>query len=158
MTDGPKPTPTNHAKKPRAGATSSDKQGVLGREAAHDLAKAIARSLLDDKCEHVVILDIADLTTVTTCLVIGSGTSDRQMQSALKNLKEVAVRFGADHARVSADDNATWLLADYVDVVVHLFEPNARAYYDLESMWSDAPRLEPAPPTPPAGRKGESPS
>ena len=38
------------------------------------------------------------------------------------------------------------LLADFVDVVVHLFEPNARAYYDLESMWSDAPRLDPAPP------------
>lgn len=164
MTQGHEPTPTPPGTTPkqapkkatrgsaRGGATTSGEPGVLDRASAHALAAAFARSLLDDKCEHVVILDIADLTTVTTCLVIGSGTSDRQMQSALKNLKEVAETFGTAHARVSADDNATWLLADYIDVVVHLFEPNARAYYDLESMWADAPRVEPAPPS---NRKGE---
>jgi ribosome-associated protein len=108
----------------------------------------MARSLLDDKCEDVIVLDIADMTTVTGCLVIGTGTSERQMRSALTSLKQTAESFGARPARTSADDNATWLLADFIDVVVHLFEPNARAYYDLESMWPDAQRVEPAPPQP----------
>lgn len=151
MTEGPKPTPTPPANPPepgqkpaRAGATTSDERGVLGRDSARALAAAFARSLIDDKCQDIIILDIADLTTVTSCLVIGTGTSDRQMQSALKNLKDVGAAFGSNHPRISADDNATWLLADYIDVVVHLFEPNARAYYDLESMWTDAPTIEPA--------------
>lgn len=139
------PHPNSPARTPRPGASASDQPGVLDRDGARAFAAALARSLLDDKCEDVVVLDVGDLTTVTGCLVIGSGTSERQMRSALKNLGETADLFGTRALHVSADDNATWLLADFVDVVVHLFEPNARAYYDLESMWSDAPRLEPAP-------------
>lgn len=133
------------------GATTSIEPGVLDHEASRAFAAALARSIIDDKCEHVVILDVARLTTVTTCIVIGTGTSDRQMKSALDNLDEVAEKFGTTVARVSKDDGTTWLLADFVDVVVHLFEPNARAYYDLESMWIEAPRLDPAPPADRAG-------
>ncbi len=129
-----------------AGATSSEDPGVLDRDASRAFAAALARSIIDDKCEHVIVLDVVEMTTVTSCIVIGTGTSDRQMKSALDNLKEVADAFGTHVARVSEDEGTTWLLADYVDVVVHLFEPNARAYYDLESMWIDAPRIEPAPP------------
>ncbi|MCC5821938.1 MAG: ribosome silencing factor [Phycisphaerales bacterium] len=147
MPQGPRsdsPNPSNPSR--RAGASASEQPGVLDRDGARSFAAALARSLLDDKCDDVRILDIADLTTVTACLVIGTGTSDRQMRAALKNLEEAADRFGSKPMSVSADDNATWLLADYVDVVVHLFEPNARAYYDLESMWSDAGEIQPEPP------------
>ncbi len=130
----------------RSGATLSEQPGVLDRAGARSFAAALARSLVDDRCEDVVILDVSDLTTVTACLVVASGTSDRQMRAALKNLNAPAERFGTRAMRVSQDDSASWLLADFVDVVVHLFEPNARAYYDLEAMWPDAPRLEPDPP------------
>lgn len=144
---------TDPARKPaRHGATLSTDPGMLDRESSRSFAAALARSLLDDKCEHVIVLDVVELTTVTSCIVIGTGTSDRQMKSALDNLKDVAGAFGTKVARVSEDEGTTWLLADYVDVVVHLFEPNARAYYDLESMWIDAPRIEPAPPGPGAKR------
>lgn len=134
----------------RHGATVSDDPGILGIEDSRAFAAALARSVIDDKCEHVIILDVAQLTTVTSCIVIGTGTSDRQMRSTLDHLDEVADAFNTQVARISKDDGTTWLLADFVDVVVHLFEPNARAYYDIESMWSDAPRLEPAPPGPTA--------
>lgn len=138
MTESPK-------NPPNTGTTASTDPGVLDREASRTFAAALARSIIDDKCEHVIILDVVDLTTVTSCIVIGTGTSDRQMKSALDNLDEVAEQFGTTVSRVSKDEGTTWLLADFVDVVVHLFEPNARAYYDLESMWVDAPRLDPAP-------------
>lgn len=157
MPQGPRSDAANPTGQPRrAGASASDRPGVLDREGAKAFAAALARSLMDDKCEDVRILDIGDLTTVTACLVIGTGTSDRQMRAALKNLGETADRFGSRPMSVSADDNATWLLADYVDVVVHLFEPNARAYYDLESMWPDAGRIEPAPPAKKNGGDGAS--
>jgi ribosome-associated protein len=133
--------PTTPSKPPRSGASASVKPGVLDREGARAFAAAAARSLIDDRCEDVLILDIADHSTVTGCIVIGTGTSERQMRAAVKHLETTGERFGVHHLHVSSDDNATWVLADYVDVVVHLFEPNARAFYDLESMWPDAPRL-----------------
>lgn len=126
---------------PRSGASASAKPGVLDREGARAFAAAAARSLIDDRCEDVLILDISDHSTVTGCIVIGTGTSERQMRAAVKHLETTGERFGVHHLHVSSDDNATWVLADYVDVVVHIFEPNARAFYDLESMWPDAPRL-----------------
>jgi ribosome-associated protein len=134
----------------------SDQPGVLDRDSARSFAAAVARSLIDDKCEHVEILDVGDLTTVTACLVIGSGTSERQMRSALKNLEQAASRFGTRALHISDDEHATWLLADFVDVVVHLFEPNARAYYDLASRWPDGPRLSPSPAITKPGRGGDA--
>jgi len=146
----------NPSDKSTTGATASTDPGVLDRESSRAFAAALARSVIDDKCEDVLILDVVDLTTITSCIVIGTGTSDRQMKSALDNLDEVAEAFGTTVARISKDDGTTWLLADFVDVVVHLFEPNARAYYDLESMWIKAPRLEPAPPTDRAWKAGRA--
>lgn len=101
-----------------------------------------ARHLSDDKCVDVLVLDVRALSQVTDFIVIGTGTSDRQMRSSLKNVEEFGEASGNPVFRSSTDDRATWLLADFVDVIVHVFEPNARAHYDLEMLWGDAPRLE----------------
>jgi ribosome-associated protein len=101
-----------------------------------------ARLVRDDKCEDVVLLDVRDLSQVSDFIIIGSGTSDRQMHSVLRHVEELGKGRGMPAFRSSADDRSTWLLIDFVDVVVHLFEPNTRAHYDLEMLWGDAPRLE----------------
>ena len=100
-----------------------------------------ARMLHDDKCEHVVVLDVRELSQVTDYLVIGSGTSDRQMRSALQHVRDLGEELGIPSVRSSADQRATWVLADFVDVVCHVFEPNTRAHYDLEMLWGDAERV-----------------
>lgn len=102
----------------------------------------VARSLFDDKCEEIVVLDVSGLSQVSDYVIIASGTSDRQMRSAATNAAEVAERFGCPVYRRSEDDRATWIVLDCVDVVAHVFEPNTRAHYDLEMMWGDAPRVE----------------
>jgi len=132
------------------GTTMSDADGILEVEQAKEFAKRIGSSLLGDKCEHVVILDVTKTSPVTGFIVIGSGTSARQMRSALENLDDVAAEFDTSVYQISNDNDALWLLADFVDVVVHVFEPNARSHYDLESMWIGAPRIEVPPFTPPA--------
>lgn len=111
-------------------------------DATHQFVVEAARSLADDKCEDVVVLDVRKLSQVTDFVVIGSGTSDRQMRSVLKHVEELGDKSGFRAFRVSADERAVWLLADFVHVVVHLFEPNTRAHYDLEMLWGDAPRVE----------------
>lgn len=101
-----------------------------------------ARLIRDDKCEDVLLLDVRELSQVTDFIVIGSGSSDRQMRSVIKHVEELSHERGHTVFRNNADERSTWLLADFVDVVVHLFEPNTRAHYDLEALWGDAPRLE----------------
>lgn len=108
--------------------------------AGEAFAVETARLLSDDKCTDVVVLDVRGLSQVTDFLVIGSGTSDRQMHSVIMHVEELGQRHGQRLFRSNRDDRATWLLADFSDVIVHLFEPNTRAHYDLEMLWGDAKR------------------
>ena len=102
------------------------------------MAIEMARSLSDDKCEKIVLLDVAGLSPVTDYIIIASGTSDRQMNAVLDHAMELADEAGMPAVRQARDENSTWLLADFVDVVLHLFEPNTRAHYDVESLYPDA--------------------
>lgn len=144
MSDYPDNDLTNDSPAPQngGGTTMSDAEGPLEVDQAREFAKRIGSSLLGDKCEDVVILDVTKASPVTGFIVIGSGTSARQMRSALENLDDVAKDFGTSVYQISNDNDALWLLADFIDVVVHVFEPNARAHYDLESMWPQAPMVE----------------
>lgn len=127
------------AQQPVAGSPGGS---LADPEAVLRFAAAVARSLRDDKCEDIVVLDVRGLSNVTDYVVIGSGTSQRQMGSALQHIEDLAVENRVGRLQTNRDDQSLWLLADFVDVVVHLFEPNTRAYYDLEMLWGDATRVE----------------
>ncbi len=127
---------------PLAGATMSEGAQILNVEDARKFAIQAAQSLTDDKCTDVVVLEVDGRSPLTGFLVIGSGTSARQMRGALGSLEELAEECGTSAFHITEDDSATWLLADFVDVVVHLFEPNARAHYDLEGLWYMCDRVE----------------
>jgi ribosome-associated protein len=124
------PTPTKPAASPDA--SSSD---------TLSFAIEAARMVRDDKCEDVVLLDVRELSQVTDYIIIASGSSDRQMHSVLRHVEELARTRRLPAFRSNADERSTWLLVDFVDLVVHLFEPNTRAHYDLEMLWGDAPRI-----------------
>ncbi len=109
---------------------------------ARAFAVEVARLLSDDKCEEVVVLDVQGLSTVTDLLVIATGTSGRQMASAVQHVEDLGERMGFAAFGKSADDASDWILCDFVDVVVHVFEPNVRAHYDLEMMWGDARNVD----------------
>ncbi|MBX3357199.1 MAG: ribosome silencing factor [Phycisphaeraceae bacterium] len=109
--------------------------------AAKALAIDAARMLHDDKCEDVVVLDVRRLSQVSDFLVIGSGSSDRQMRSAADDVAKAAAQTGSSVFGRSIDDRTTWIVLDMVDVVVHIFEPNVRAHYDLEMLWGEAERV-----------------
>lgn len=106
-----------------------------------ELAIEAARVLSDDNCEDVVVLDVTGVSQVSDYIIIASGTSDRQMRSAASDVAATGATLGHTTFRQSVDDRATWVIVDFVDVVVHVFEPNTRAHYDLEMLWGDAPRV-----------------
>ena len=91
---------------------------------------------------HFVLLDVRDLSQVCDYILVASGTSDRQMKSVAGELEDVGTEHDNPSFRSSRDAGLTWIIVDFVDLVAHLFEPNQRAYYDLESLWSDAPKVE----------------
>jgi ribosome-associated protein len=118
--------------------------GRTGREAGGlSFAQAAGRSLEGNKCQDVLVLDLRGRSQVTDFFVIASGTSDRQMHSAAEHVVEMAEGLGESLFRSNLDEaKTTWLVLDFVDVVVHVFMPEARLYYDLEMLWGDAPRVE----------------
>jgi ribosome-associated protein len=101
-----------------------------------------ARLLEDLHCTDVQLLDLRGISQVCDFILIGSGTSDRQMRSAADAINALAKESGAKRFRINNDQASTWIVVDFVDVVVHLFEPSRRSYYDLEDLWSDAARME----------------
>jgi ribosome-associated protein len=113
-----------------------------GEARARAFAIEAAKTLKDDKCEDILILDVRGLSQYTDYVVIASGTSNVQMRSAGEDVAELAEGRGLSPLRDNLKEReANWLLIDLVDVVVHIFEPDTRLFYDLEMLWGDAPRV-----------------
>jgi ribosome-associated protein len=100
-----------------------------------------ARLMGDLHCEDILVLDVRGISSVTDYLVIGSGTSDRQIRSIGGQVEDLAKSNGVARIGSEADGPARWVVLDFVDVIVHVFEPVTRAHYDLEMLWGDAPRV-----------------
>jgi ribosome-associated protein len=82
------------------------------------------------------------MSQVCDYLLIGSGTSERQMKSVAAELEDLAENSHVAVFRRAQDLSRTWVVIDFVDVVAHLFEPNQRAFYDLETLWEDARMID----------------
>jgi ribosome-associated protein len=106
-------------------------------------ARRIAALAQEKLAEDVVILDMRPVCSFTDYFVIASGRNPRQTASIWD---EVHGRMKKDHALIprSADgtQEGTWILADYLDVVLHVFTPEAREFYKLEELWGDVPEVE----------------
>lgn len=87
-----------------------------------------------------MLLDVRGLSPITDYLIIGTGTSDRQMKSVSEEIEEIGEPLGQRVHHRSVDTE--WILLDYVDIVVHLFSQEARIYYDLEGLWGDAKTID----------------
>jgi len=111
----------------------------------------VVDAALDKKAEDVAVLDLTDLGSITDYFIVCHGRSSRQAQAISdrveEKLREAKVRPG----HIEGYEAGEWILMDYVDFVVHVFTQDKREYYDLERLWSDAPRLELAA-EPPAGQ------
>ena len=108
---------------------------------ARELAVAAARAAHDANCEEILVLDLRGISPVTDYFVIATGTSDRQMRSVAQDIAEHGASVGQKVWHVAGEETAEWIVMDFVDVVVHLFDETHRHYYDLELIWGDAPKV-----------------
>ena len=102
-----------------------------------------ARAAAAKKGEDPVILEVGEVLAITDAFVITSGANARQVRTIAEEVEaRVAEECGPKPLRVEGLDDARWVLLDYGDFVVHVFLEEVRRYYDLERLWSDAPRVE----------------
>ncbi len=96
----------------------------------------------DRKAQDLVVLDLRGLADATDWFLIASGTSDAHVRGIADWIQERMLRAGYRAHHVEGL-GGKWVLLDYIDVVVHLFHPEARAFYQLERLWNDAPAVHP---------------
>jgi len=110
--------------------------------AARQFALESARHFAATRCHNVVVLEMEGLSPITDFMVIGTGTSPRQMRTVVDQLEEIAAPKGHHKLSRSGDETSQWIVVDFVDVVCHVFSQDARQFYDLDNLWGDAKRLE----------------
>jgi ribosome-associated protein len=108
---------------------------------SREVAVAAARAAADKQAEDIVILDVHEFIVITDLFVICTGTSDRQVRTLVEEIEKALRALGYKPVRREGEHESRWVLLDYVDVVVHVFAPEERVFYDLERLWRDAPRV-----------------
>ena len=104
--------------------------------------KTVKDAIEDKKGLDIKVLDLSKVSDVTDCFVICSGTNRSQIQALADGVEEALGRKGLLHKGIEGYDTANWILIDYNDFVVHIFDKDSRDMYDLERIWSDADKVE----------------
>jgi ribosome-associated protein len=113
------------------------------RDEMRDLLVAAAKAASDKKGEDTIILEVGAVLAITDAFVITSGANSRQVRTIAEEVeRRIDETGGSKPLRIEGLDDARWVLMDYGDFVVHVFLDDVRRYYDLERLWSDAPRVE----------------
>lgn len=100
-----------------------------------DLLRTVLDALDEMKARNVTALDVRGMTSVADDMVIASGTSSRHVKSLADNVQEKAKQAGYPPLGTEGAQAAEWILVDLGDVIVHVMQPGAREYYDLERLW-----------------------
>lgn len=100
--------------------------------------KAIARAADDRKAEHIVILDVDKISSIARYFVFCTGTSNRQTVAIHDAVYDALNALGEKPLHVEGLSIGSWVLMDYGDIIIHIFMPDVRDFYDLEGLWRDA--------------------
>lgn len=108
---------------------------------SRETALLTAEAADDKKASGILILDLQGLTYITDYFVICSGGNPAQVGAIADWIEQSLAKEGVHPSHIEGQADASWLLMDYGDVVVHIFDEQARVYYNLEKLWGDAPRV-----------------
>lgn len=117
-----------------AGKEAGEEEGLEPDE----LARRIVDAVSDKQAEDVLLLDIRSVASFADYFVIASGQTSRQIRAIIESVEEAADEAGLKPMGIEGEPDSGWVLIDYGDVIVHIFAPDERAYYDLEGLWHAA--------------------
>ncbi|HDR05388.1 MAG TPA: ribosome silencing factor [Candidatus Marinimicrobia bacterium] len=114
----------------------------LAESKSHAIALAAAEAMLLKRAENIVILDMRKLVAYTDYFVICHGNADIHVKAIADTVEDSLLQYGEKYLNKEGYENRKWILLDYVDVIVHIFDKESRDFYDLEYLWADASRQE----------------
>ncbi len=121
----------------------SDSESIRENTRGHDLAIAIARVIDETRGKDIRVLDLRAVTEVFDYFVIATGSSRRQMHAVSDEIERIVkANWGDEKRGIEGYNESRWIVLDYGDVVVQLFDSDSRDYWDLEHLWGDAKRVE----------------
>ena len=106
------------------------------------MAQIACKAIDDKKGQDINIIDIHNVSVIADYFVIASGTNSNQVQAIVDNVEEQLGRAGFEAKQIEGNRNSSWILMDYGDVIVHVFDEENRLFYDLERIWRDGKVLE----------------
>ena len=107
-----------------------------------ELAKLACDALDDKKALEIKVINIENVSTLADYFIIASGTNHNQVQAMADNVDETLGRAGYEPKQIEGYQNANWILMDYRDIVIHIFDEENRLFYDLERIWRDGTVVE----------------
>lgn len=111
-------------------------------EHAMEMARIAYDALSDKKGENIQIIDISGVSVLADYFIITDGTSDSQIKALVENVDEKMAKAGYTLRQQEGLSSGSWVLMDYGDIIVHVFEKENRAFYNLERIWSDGTPVE----------------
>ena len=102
-----------------------------------DLKETIIQTLDINKALDIVSIDLKDKSSMADYMIIASGTSSRHIQSLSEQVLEKLKNNGVKNSRIEGKDSSEWKLVDGIDLIIHIFHPEKRKFYELEKMWSE---------------------
>ena len=107
-----------------------------------EIVKKAVGALEDKKAEDITVIDISEVSTIAEYFIIANGSNSNQLAAMKDSVDEVFYKSGIHAKQVEGNNISTWILIDYNDVIVHLFDKEDRLFYDLERIWKDGKIIE----------------
>lgn len=104
---------------------------------AKEMTKIVIEALEDKKAEDIKIIDISKVSVMADYFIIADGSNRNQVQALIDNVEEKLQKAGYQPKQIEGYDSANWVLMDYLDIIVHVFDRENRLFFDLERIWRD---------------------
>lgn len=121
--------------------TTMQETGRNKMNQSKEMVKIAAKALADKKAEDVRIIDIREISTIADFFVIADGSNANQLTAMRDAVDEELYKAGYHTKQVEGNQNSTWILMDYNDIIVHIFSKEDRLFYDLERVWTDGKQI-----------------
>ncbi len=106
------------------------------------MAKLALKALDEKKGKDIKVIDIHEVSVIADYFIIASASNENQVQAMVDSVRETLGRAGFEPKQVEGNKNSSWILMDYGDMIVHIFDEDNRLFYDLERIWRDGKTLE----------------
>lgn len=110
-------------------------------EKSKEMARLAIKALDDTKAQDIRVIDISEVSVMADYFIIANGTNRSQVQALKEHVEEALGRAGFEPTQIEGYDSAAWILMDYSDIIVHVFDADNRRFYDLERIWRDGQQI-----------------